>query len=131
MVDTTNLSRINQLYMELNAITQARELLDDGGRIISLTVGKQSDSEPPFWQFTSALNTEYMQYPQMMVEAIKAFMVGREQDIESELSDLGVTVAEGTARAAPAAPPKPTAPAAPARAPKPTPRTPTSTRPRR
>lgn len=107
MVDTTSLSQINQLYAELNAITQTNAMLDEGGRIIGLTVGKQSDSEPPYWQFTSAINTEYMQYPPTMVEAIKAFMTSRKQTIESELSDLGITIEAAEPRTTP--PVKPTA----------------------
>jgi hypothetical protein len=93
MVDVSDLQKVAALNGERDMIGRALTAFDQGGRIIGVTIGNPNpDNNPaPPWEYTSQISTEYMQYPQQMVDAIKSFLHQREEQIDSELQGLGVT----------------------------------------
>lgn len=100
MVDRSDLPKINALYAQRRQIERVLQLFDEGGVIISLTVGKQSEGEPKFWQFTAQANTERMNYPQIMIDNIKQYLLQESDQINSELEGMGLTGVEALPRQA-------------------------------
>ena len=90
MVDRSNLSEVNDLYTELTVIEQAFRNLDAGGTIVNVTIGGGPPDEMPYNPWVS-VPTTYMTYPPQMVDAIKAAMTARRQQLESKLAELGLT----------------------------------------
>lgn len=88
MVDQADLMRVGMLNGEWQQIASAIDIFDSGGKIINMTVGVDM-SLPQGRAIT--IQTQAMDYPQAMVEAIKNFLSSREQEIRNELADLGVT----------------------------------------
>lgn len=99
MVERTDLQRVNALYAELSGIARGLQVIDQGAEIISVIFAIRSDSDSP-WRSPTTVRTEHMDYPPQMVEAIKQFMYQREDQIASELSNLGLQGVEAQPRAA-------------------------------
>lgn len=92
MVDRADLPKINTLYSERAIITGTLKMFDEGGRIVAMTVNKpRNEGENIMFGPSITVNTERMQYPAQMVEAITGFLHGREEQIKQELTALGVT----------------------------------------
>ncbi|PWT92089.1 MAG: hypothetical protein C5B54_04140 [Acidobacteria bacterium] len=79
------------LSSERRQIVEALAIFDAGGHITNLTVARETDPPPGTGAFSIMISTVYMDYPQMMVEAIKNFLHQRRDQIAQELTDLGVT----------------------------------------
>lgn len=91
MVDRANLPKINGLYGERSNIQQTLKMLDEGGRITSMAIGKMSEGEPKFIQFSQSISTVGWEYPPQMTGTIKEYLHKREEEITRELIELGVT----------------------------------------
>lgn len=87
------LHQINQLASEWTMINRAMQLFDLGARISSMTLSTTPDPGiPGQLPQIGTVSTEYMNYPQPMVETIKGMLVQRKQQIETELAQLGVSL---------------------------------------
>ena len=116
MVDIADLSDVGVLYQELRSIRVAVENFDLGGRIVQMTVSGGQNPVPdpmPDWQpgqgrppwaipprQSVTVNTEYIEYPTQMVDAIRAAFDQHEQEILQRLAELAVT--DNMPRVAPA-----------------------------
>jgi len=85
MVDRDNLTEATQLNFELQHIERALINLENGGRITSMVITSGPEQQ------AAIVNTNYIDYPLSMVEAIKALLQGRKQYLLDELEALGVT----------------------------------------
>lgn len=96
MVDQSDLAKVTQLNAERNTIMFTLDLLHEDGRVINMTVGKPGRDEdgeviPNSWILSFSVNTEYMEYPPQMKDAIMDFLGQRCIDIGNELSSMGLT----------------------------------------
>lgn len=89
----SNISRINVLYMEGSALQNGLNNLNGGGRIVAMTIGPPpssgEQSSPPRVS-DAIIGTIGWDYPQMMVDTIRAQLQTRLAAINSELAGMGV-----------------------------------------
>lgn len=94
-LDAGDISTANDLLSEKRSIEQAMDVLNNGGRIVSMTVmvvGTSSNPLPPVGAPMGAIvPTSHISYPPQMVDAIKSALTARETAIDDELSKLGIT----------------------------------------
>jgi NADPH-dependent curcumin reductase CurA len=83
MVDATQLFEINRLLNEFDLIGHAIELLNADGQIIAMTIAKEGDAV--------GIQTDYIAYPAQMKNAIITAITARRQQLQQELSNLGMT----------------------------------------
>lgn len=81
MVDRADLTTVNNLIAESQMITRAINNFDEGGRITAFVVGPDLVSIP----------SGYIPYPPQMVDTIKQAISERRDQIQQELSELGLT----------------------------------------
>lgn len=79
MVSIADVQNISLLYAERRRLNEAISEFDRGEKISSLNVGR------------AMVDTRGMDYPQQMVDAIKASVQQRITAVEDELKSLGVT----------------------------------------
>lgn len=96
MVDQANLIKVTQLNDERNRIMRAQDMLhEEGARITNMIVGEPLRNEEGEaiggWLFSELINTEYMDYPQQMLDAISNFLGNRIMEITNELDSMGLT----------------------------------------
>ena len=107
MANISDMPEINALVDEFNTIERAIYNIDHGAAITSMVIGSPPPQEGngASQSMPAQVQTEYMfgAIGGGMMPAIKAAMIGREQQITARLVELGVT---GEARAALAATPR-------------------------
>jgi len=97
MVDRADLQRASMLYEELRTIDMALANFDAGGAIVAMTVSAGEETFPPTGpgpggpRTTVTVPTGALQYPQQMVDAIKAQFEARKNAVAQELTSVGVT----------------------------------------
>jgi hypothetical protein len=107
MVDRADLQRINELYTELNRLVQAHRMLSgSNSAITSMVISQLSEpdpdqpDQPQYWARSTSVNTENMEYPPQMVNALLQQMEQREHTIADELKAIGITGVEPEPRMA-------------------------------
>ena len=86
MVSPVDVPRAAALQQESAELMRAMANLQSGqGRIIAMTIDPDVVTIP----------TDYISYPQPMADAILAALWGRQEVINKELEELGVTMGEG------------------------------------
>lgn len=97
-MDFTDIQTVNELAREDEAITRAIDVLDHGGRIVSMTVstepGAAVASGTPM--VGAIIPTTHISYPPQMVDAIKSALTARQHEISDEMTKMGVTGAPST-----------------------------------
>jgi len=96
MVDRKNLQQVNMLDGELNTIDAVEQGFDNGGVIVSMEVSpgpltEPEPGQPQLLPFGVRVSTVNITYPPQMVECIKAAFAQRRNQIEAELTGLGLT----------------------------------------
>ena len=102
MVDFAHLSDATALMNEITNIGTALDNFDAGGRIIAMTISGPQTGDTPNPTTSIAIPTAFIDYPPQMVDAIRAALDARRDEITQQLSDLGVTNVDPGLRAAPA-----------------------------
>lgn len=90
-LDVNDISTANDLTREKQSIEDAMEVLNAGGRIVSMTVMVVPTGEHPAPPMGTIVPTSHIMYPPQMIDAIKSALMARETAIDSQLSQLGVT----------------------------------------
>ena len=107
MVSQSDLAKVNRLNEEYQNITRAIENLDGGGRIVTMVISApqpENGNGFPMGQ-AAVVPTQYINYPDQMIDAIKHAVDARMHEIRDELASLGVTgLADGRAARQQAAP---------------------------
>lgn len=88
MVDVANITRAQGLVGEHQSIVAALERLDEGGRIVAMSIADAADAPVMTWV---TVPTSFIEYPPQMVTSIKSALSARRDAIQSELAKLGIT----------------------------------------
>ena len=98
MVDRADLSTITSIYDQLGLIDRALENLSEGGRIIAMTISgpdvpQPEPGQPPIFGGPLAVIIQVgdIDYPPAMNDAIREALMQKEDRLNSELSEMGVT----------------------------------------
>lgn len=97
MVEQTHLANAAKLNQEYQTIDRAIHVLDDGGRILAMMIGRVPGEEhhgppgPPLPDGGIIVRTETLEYPPQMVAGIKQQLTARQTAIREELRKMGVT----------------------------------------
>ena len=89
-MDLADIQQVNILSTEKQAILDAITIMDEGGRIVAMTVAAPTDLRNPLVAGVT-VPTRDITYPPQMVDAIKIAFDARLHAIEDELTNLGVT----------------------------------------
>ena len=81
MVDRADVDRANGLIGDYRQTVRALTNLEEGGRIIAMTIGPSAVTVP----------TDDLNYPVQMVDAIRQALVQRRDAIQQQLNEIGVT----------------------------------------
>lgn len=79
-----DLDRINELFRDLHANNQGIHNLEHGSRIGTMIVPGPDNQTP-----SAVVRTDYIPFPPTMVEAIKAALTERNQQITQVLTEMG------------------------------------------
>jgi len=95
-MDRSNLFQVNRLYDEANAIGQALQGFDNGGRIVAMSVSfgpllEPTEQAPIVRPMSAMVDVSGIEYPQAMVDAIRTSLQQRLAAINAELQQLGLT----------------------------------------
>ena len=94
-MDYNNIQKAQQLSGEKRAIQAALLVFNQGGTIVEMGLAPKPMENPGGMIMprmpTVNVPTEYIQYPEQMVEAIKTAFTSRLTAIDNELKQLGVT----------------------------------------
>lgn len=82
MVETLSLPQVSTLMQSYTNYRQALDIIDDGGRISSFVLAGPIGS--------ATVLSDDIEYPRQMLEAIRDQIAARLDDLEKDLSDLGV-----------------------------------------
>lgn len=94
------IQQLQAMTMEWTQISAAIEAFGrEGARIVSMTIsapgeGVTGPETVPRPAIFAAVPTQHIEYPEQMVEAIKAALQRRKTEIESDLKGMGVDIAK-------------------------------------
>jgi hypothetical protein len=96
MVAQSDLAKVQALNSEYQSLQRATQFLNDTppGKIVAMTIGPPPPPEAgAFGGFPGGITvrTDYMEYPQAMVDSIKASLNARVNQVRQELGALGIT----------------------------------------
>lgn len=98
MVDLAQFNEVRMLVAELKDIGTVLENLENGGRIVAMSVAPPAsprpEGEPPHEPAGVTISTSNIDYPPAMLTGIQAALTQRRDAIEQELTALGVSGVE-------------------------------------
>lgn len=102
-MDLTQVPQINAKVSEYQRTVAALDNLAKGGRIAAFMVAAPAAQLPPDAPSNMPppavmITTEYIDYPPQMTEAIKAILAARRDQLDKELTDVGVVTEPDTQR---------------------------------
>lgn len=104
MVDLADIPQATALANEKQSITTALDNLEQGGRIVAMTIAppqperpEQPEGQPPMplpLVMGTTVPTQAIDYPPEVTTAIEAALIARLDEIAQQLSDVGVSGVE-------------------------------------